>query len=425
MATVTQRDILDYLVDNYSIGRRGTQDSGGSGADAIDDSVFGGPRGAEEVSVGDELLVTLNDNSNGNAPEGEVVRLTARPPVTTGLMTVDPAFTANIEVSDTFVILKRPLTFDSGAYAVRPAIDRALVEIIPEKLTVPITMFADGDMLASSPTADWGTASNGTPTKVAASFPLGLRVLRFTASANAGYALTNNIPVEENQSYYLEVTGMIASTGAAADAGTLQLIDVTNSNALITISNSAIDRFEPETLTNNVTTPAGCEQIHVRLAATLNTDIIDWSNLIFYKNGTQEFMVQDRVEVDRLGQLFYATGDTWRERRMVPVGHDLEQRENGIWVYRTKARISGRALFYEEFRKAAALGTTLTNTTGVPKEEVAAVAAWILLEPLLEDSSWSGFARKAMRNAATVMAKYKEQRTVVDRATSNVVLLDV
>ncbi|KKL88445.1 hypothetical protein LCGC14_1924640, partial [marine sediment metagenome] len=55
--------------------------------------------------------------------------------------------------------------------------------------------------------------------------------------------------------------------------------------------------------------------------------------------------------------------------------------------YHTHGSVSGRALFYEEYRKASALGTTLTNTTAVPKEEVAAVAAWILLEPLLEVSA--------------------------------------
>ncbi len=427
MATVTGRDVLEYLIDNYGIGRRGTQDSGADSTAAIaDKSIFAGPRGAEAVAVGSELLVTLNSNSAGNAPETELVRLSSRPSDAAGSMNVTPALTANIEVSDTFIVLSLPFTFDSGAFAVRQAIDKALVEVIPEKLIVPLTMFADGDMLASSLTDDWGTASNGTAVKVAASFPLGLRVLRFTASSNAGYALTNDIPVEENKSYYLEVTGMIGSTGAAADAGTLQLIDVTNSNASITLDNSAIDRFEPEILQNpGVTMPSGCEQVHVRLVATLNGDIIDWANLIFYKNGTSEFLVQDRAEVDRLGQLFYASGNVWRERHLVELGHDLEQRENGLWVYHTLAPVSGRALFYEEFRKASALGTTLGSTTGVPKEEVAAVAAWILLEPLLDDSRWSGFARKAMRNAAKVQAKYKAQRTVVDRAPKVVSMLDV
>ena len=373
--------------------------------------------------MGDELLVTLNANSNGDAPEGELVRLDTKPSNAAGSMGFTPAFTQVAETSDTFIILARPFTFDSGRSAVRPAIDKALLSI-PEKLLVPLTMFTDGDMLATSPTTDWGTASNATPTKVAPTFPLGLRVLRVTASGNDGYALTNDIPVEENQSYYLEVTGMIASTGVAADAGTLQLINVTDSNASITLDNSAIDRFEPEILANTVQVPSGCEQIHVRLAATLSGDIIDWSNLIFYKNGTQEFVVQDRAEVDRLGQLFYATGGGWRERQMVELGHELEQRSSGIWVYHTPP-VSGRALFYEEFRKAAALGTTLTSTTGVPVEEVAAVAAWILLEPYLDDSRWSGVARKAMRHAAVVQTKYRAQRGTVQRTVRSVPLQEL
>ncbi|KKM15753.1 hypothetical protein LCGC14_1692820 [marine sediment metagenome] len=423
MATDTQRSILEYLTDNYGIGRRGTQDGGGSSSAIADASVFAGPRGGETIALGSELLLTLNADSAGNAPEGDLVRLSSRPSDSAGSMNVTPNFTAAIANSDTFIVLSLPFTFDSGAFAVRQAIDKALLKI-PELLTVPLTMFTDGDMLATSPTDDWGTPSNATPTKVAATFPLGLRVLRVTASADAGYALTNNIPVEENKSYYLEATGMIGSTGAEADAGTLQAIDVTNSNASISLDNSAIDRFEPEVLANNVTMPSGCEQMHVRLAATLNGDIIDWSNLIFYKNGTQEFLVQDRAEVDRLGQLFYASGATWRERELVELGHELEQRPSGLWVYHT-APVSGRALFYEEFRKAAALGTTLTNSTGIPKEELAAVAAWILLEPLLADSRWSGFARKAMGDAALVRTKYKAQRSTVRRVAKSVPLLEM
>ena len=425
MATDTQRGVLEYLVDNYGIGRRGTNDTSSSTSAISDDSVFGGQRGAEGVSNGDELLVTLNANSNGNAPEGEVIRLSSRPSLAAGSMNVDPAFTANAETSNTFIILSRPFTFDSGAFAVRQAIDKALIEKIPERLIAPLTMFTDGDMLASG-TSDWSETGDGTITKVAASFPLGLRVIRMTGVTADDFIVSTTVPVEENQSYYLEITGMIAPGGADADQGTLILRDLTN-GAAITLNETTIDRFEPEILQNpGVTIPSGCEQVEVRLEADNAGDIIDWSNLIFYKNGTREFLVQDRAEVDRLGQLFYASGNRWRERKMVSLGHEPpEQLPSGLWAYHTHGPVSGRALFYEEYRKATALGTTLTNTTSVPKEEVAAVAAWILLEPLLEESRWSGFARKAMRNAAAVLAKYKAERPTVDRAPRSVRLLDV
>ncbi len=100
MATVTQKDILEELVDNYGLGRRGTQDTASSTTAISDSSIFAGQRGAEGVSVGDELLVTLNDNSNGNAPEGELVRLDSKPSLAAGSMSFSPDFTAAAQISD-------------------------------------------------------------------------------------------------------------------------------------------------------------------------------------------------------------------------------------------------------------------------------------------------------------------------------------
>lgn len=346
-----------------------------------------------------------------------MTRISKRPSQAAGLITVTPEPGANLTDGDTFDILRRPWRFED----IDTYIDQALAEYIPEKLLLPLTAVTDGDMMATSPTTDWGTPSNATPTKVAASFPLALRVLRVTASANDGYALTNDLPVEKNKSYYLEVTGMIGSPGAADDAGALQLIDVTNGNASITLNNSAIDRFEPEVLANVVPMPSGCEQVHVRFACTLNGDIIDWSNLIFYKNGTREFVVQDRAEIDRLGKLFVMKGTAWRTRRSVEIGHELELRDAGIWVYRTHAPVSGRALFYEEFSKRGALSSD-TDTSNAPKEEVAPVAAWLMLEQKANTEAWRMPFLKAQKQAAIVLAKYRGQRTILNRSAKSVPL---
>ena len=413
MATVAKQAIREYLIDTYSLGRRGTHD-GGSVTTPADASQFAGPGGAEDIEVGSELRFSGDVTASGN--QGLVTRISKRPSQAAGLITVTAA-PASLTNGDTFDILFRPWRFED----IDTYIDQARAEYIPEKLLLPLTAFTDGDMMATSPTTDWGTAVNATPTKVAATFPLGLRVLRVTASANDGFALTNDLPVEENKSYYLEVTGMIASTGVAADAGTFQLIDVTNSNASITLDNSAIDRFEPEVLANSVTVPSGCEQVHVRFACTLSGDIIDWSNLIIYKNGTREFIVQDRAEIDRLGKLFVMEGTTWHTRRPVEIGHDLQLLDAGIWEYRTHAPISGRALFYEEFSKRGALSSD-TDVSSAPKEEVAAVAAWLMLEQKADTETWRMPYLKAQKQAAIVLAKYRGQRTILNRAPKAVPL---
>jgi hypothetical protein len=83
------------------------------------------------------------------------------------------------------------------------------------------------------------------------------------------------------------------------------------------------------------------------------------------------------------------------------IGGEPEQLTEGLWRYTTSGAVSGRSVWYEEFRKAATL-TADADTTGTPVEDVAAVAAELLLQPLADQDSWKSRYLRAARDSAAV-----------------------
>jgi len=420
MATTSLRTLYEYIVDTYGLGRRGINT--GTGTTSItSDAYFGGPGAAEGIEVGCQVIISKDAGGAGAAPEGEISNLSSAPKETTGVFNIDPAVTA-LASTDEFIVLYRPLRWAGGGVGVFDRFNESLREFTWEKRLVPVTLVTDGDMLLRSDLSVWNvTALNATRAKVVATHPLGERVLRVTATADGGYTEnTALIPVEAGASYYFEATASIASTGAAADAGTLILWDQTNGSA-ITLDNSAVSRFEPTRLINNVTMPSGCEQVSVRLKCTLNGDIIDWSNIILRKNETRQHVLADRPQrVMRLGKVKVAPQKDWSAQPwndMTEIAADDVQLDGGLWRLDTRASTAGRALWYEEFVALPALVTTtgLTDTTNVPREWLCAVTAEKLLEPLqVRSEEWALRYKKAARNAAGVIAAYQQLHTVRD-----------
>jgi hypothetical protein len=428
MATATFLEILDYMVDNYHLGRRGTN-TGTATTSITDDPNFGGHGAAENVEVGCEVLITFDQGDTNAKPEGQIRRLSSRPKLTTGVMNVDPDFADALASGDLFTILFRPFRFQGGQYGVRDKINQAITERPWQRRLVPITLVTDGDMLAAT-AGSWtavdgaGGSDNPTLAKAELSFPLALRVLRVTNNATGAgdYARSATIPVEENQTYYLEGTGQIGSSGAAADAGTLVLYDVTNAGP-ITLINKDIDRFEPETLVNTVTMPSGCEQVQIRLTCTAVSDIIEWSNIIFRKASVREHTVADRgLPAGRLGSLFAGTNKNWAERgdTMPEVAGEPRQLGGGMWQYHTEQSMGGYSLWYEEFFQPstfttiASAGGQMDETTTIDKEALAAVAAEILFKPLAGEDRWRKFYLTAAYEAAKVRGEYMDElRTIV------------
>ena len=438
MPTSTREDIQEWMIQAYGLGRRGTNDgTSGNKTTFSDGSELGGPSGAEGIEPGSDVWGRMDATvGGGGAVTFALSRVSTRPTTAAGSLVVTPALTAlgeNITTANndmTFSILKRPLRYTK----LYEAIDWAVTTKFWEKLRLPITSVLDGDMLrTTAATPEWvatdgaGGANDPTLAKVAATYPLGLRVLRVTNNATGAgdYALSATIPVEELKSYYLEATGMIGSTGAAADAGTLVLYDETN-GASITLSEVDINRFEPEILRNTVTMPSGCEQVTIRLTCTAVGDIIDWANIIFRKDDSREFVVQDRdASVDRLGKLYAATIDVWGARgaTMQQVAAEPELLTAGLWVYKTDVSLAGKSLWYDEWRRPAAL-TADTSTVALDKESVAAVAAEHLLQPFADRDDWRRTYARAATDAARVLSKLRTHERSYDISPTEHVLAE-
>ena len=416
MATSTRQDVREHMVDNFLLGRRGTN-TGADQGQIQDDANFGGHRGAEGIEVGCSFMIT----SGTGAPADEITRLSSRPKLTTGVMNLDPVLTAALASGDTFELLFLSLVFDigDGEHSVHEAIAEAQRAFPWQRRIVPITLAADGDMLASAET-DW-TLTNATDTKAAATFANAERVIVVTDSGSGGgYTATASIAVEENKSYYLEVTGFGTD---APDAGTLVLRDITNS-ADITLTESVIDRIEPEALINTVTMPSGCEQVSIRLTCTNASDVLSWANLIFRKNETREFTLADRPQiVGRIGRVFAFSASDWSVKGSLDdyeIAADIEQLDSGLFQITTHESVSGLSVWYEEYVVPSEL-TADSDTTTIIKEDLAAVAAQILLEPLQQDPAWQWRYRKAAKASAVVRVRFQDIQRV--RKTSETLVL--
>ena len=432
MATFTLKTVLEYLCDDFGLGRYGTA-SAGSATSITDDTRFGGPDGAKSLDAGCSVYITSDAGGASAAPEDEETRLSTKPKLPTGVATLDPALTAAVAASDGFMIAYKPFTFKpgSGPYAIIAHINQALATFQFEKRIVPITLAPDGDMLASG-TTSWtavdGAGGANTPTlaKVAASFPNGERALRVTNNATGAgdYARSGLIAVEENKSYYLET---LAWGADSADAGTLVAYDQTGS-AGITLSESAIDRIEPERLRNTVTTPAGCEQVSIRLTCTAVSDVINWAYVIFRKNEAQEFVLADRPQkVLWVGRLLIPSGKDWSTRgTWNEVPSKAEQLGAGLWRIKALESVANRSLWYEEFVAPAAM-TTAAGTTTIDARDLAAITAERLLRPIRAWSrDWTLKYDFALSQAAGAIDRYVAQnKTVVNQMESRYPLLRV
>ena len=293
-------------------------------------------------------------------------------------------------------------------------IDKVLGErFMWQKLIRPLTSVADGDMRAAAE-ASW-TLTNATDAKAAATFPLGERVIVVTDSGSAGgFTATANIAVEENKSYYLEATGFGTDS---ADAGTLVLRRITATAANIALTNSVIDRIEPEILINSVTIPAGCEQVSIRLTSTNASDVVSWANVIFRKNEQRTFTLEDKpFHILDIGEVRATDRTNWGQRtfaNMTPIAREAVQLTEGLWQIQLRESVSGRAVFYEEWVAPGVLSAD-SSTTIVPKEDVAAVVAERMLRGV------AGFELEyasAAVEAAKVISRAQSQRAYVHTGT--------
>lgn len=421
MTTFTRQDVRELMLDEFGLGRRGTNT--GTSQTAITDLAFSGPTAAEDIDVGCEVMIT----SGTGAPADEFARLNGKPNRTTGVMPLDRTLTAALASGDTFEALYRELSFDTGPHSIHQAINDVLAgPSIPWELRqVPITLVPDGDMLKSG-TTDW-SESNVTLAKVAASFPLGLRTMEVTATAANGEAKTGDIQVESGASYFFEATGLSPDLTSTPSNAILVLFDQSNgeeitlTNFEILVTGSADDRIgHPVLLMNgSVTMPSGCQLVLVKLRTVTNTNVTAWSNVILRKNSVREFTIQDRpARILDLGRLLATRVDRWGERgdRWEEIPAKAVQVDSGIWQYHTDVNLGGRSVWYEEYVEPVAL-TADSDTTNVNKRELAAIASEWVLRPLGRSKKWRDRYAFAASVAASVRLNFESRRTVLDQRT--------
>ena len=478
--------ILEKMVDDFHMGRHGSQ-SGTSASQITADFDLGGPDAAKDYGAGSQILITsgtregdisqlstkpklstgvaqvdpafggvlnavattlngaiadatattMTATSAANFPatvpytvliESERLRVIAGAGTTTwtvvrgvdNTVAVAHSDTTAVTLQDRFIILKRPLRFLGGNGLV-DKINEAPRQLAFIKRTLPYTLVPDGDMNAVAVT-DW-TGTNATIAKVAATFAKPERGISVTDSGSGGgYAIPAvNLFVEPDTSYSLEVLGWGTD---ADDSGTLQVKDVTNSNAAITLSETVIDRMEPEILRNTFTAPSGCKEIQIRLVADAANDVVTWANLAFRKNETHEFILPDTpVRPMEIGRLGYYQGSSWNTRgEFIPIDVEPEQMSGGLWRYRTDVNLSGVSVWYERFDKPADLTAHAVDVAemAIPPGDLAAMAAELALRLLRTTSrQWAAdYEYAASRSAAIVQDYHQHNQIVFKTATA-------
>jgi len=419
LSTSTIATVLDLMVDRFGIGRRGTNTS--ASTTQITDAVnFKGAGTGDGMDAGCHVLFT---GPAAEAEVGQISTLATRFVLSTGVAKLGTTLTTSLDTNSTFIILNRPLRWDGGQ-GVIDALNHAAQEYSWERRTVPITAVPDGDMLASAVT-DW-TGTNSALAKVVATTAKPERNISVTDSgAGAGYmAPAVNLFVEPGTTYYLEVTGWGTD---ANDSGTLQVKDVTNANAAITLTQSVIDRMEPERLVNTVAVPATCKEVQIRLVADAASDVVSWTNLIWRKADARRFILADRPQRPMdIGNLLIAstTSSDWLERgNYTEVEAKPTQLDSGLWEITTDVALGGLSVWYQEFVRPSSYTAAAvdTGTTTIPAAALAATTAKLVLEPHRARSrQHASDYTDALNWSAKYISEYKEALMVTRKVARSV-----
>ena len=391
------------MLDQYGLGRRGTNT--GTSASAITDDVrFGGSRGSDRIENGCEVYIS----SGGAAPEDETTRLDSKFVKNTGIATLDPALTVALANDDTFEILYLPFRFRE----VHDSIIYALTQKLWERRDRPVTLVTSGSAFSDG---DW-TESGAADTVTAPTFPWGLDEMRVENASANDYTASVSIPVEAGKTYFLEATAR-ATASPATNTPTLVLRDLTN-GANISLNEATTTEQEPTILWNpNTLIPDDCELVEVRIGNAEADGDSYWSNIQFRKAESRHFVMQDRIEADRIGRVFCYTTKEWHRRGEASrryIGHTIHMLGSGLWEIQLNHSV-GHSLWFEEFAKGTAM-TADTDTTGIPAEHVAAAATMHLLRRYdRRHKLWGDSLRMAAADWAGYQGQYDEMRSHVDR----------
>ena len=301
--SVTRSEVLKRLL-REGLGESGTA-TGGSTSTIVDTGMLLSSAYPDDKYKGMWARIEYDAGGAAAAPEGEIRSVTASVG-STGTVTVSPVFSAAPAASDRYQL---------WAFIHPQKVLDTLDQVMTQDCFLPewtlLTEMPDGDMEQDN-TTDWGT-SNATVSKVTSEPSLwGKRWLRVTTTGAGGYAQNAAaLAVVPGATYHISA---IARPTAATTTATVRAYDNTNAATidLKTYTGSAPGRVYME-----VTAPAGCHDLRVRLGATASGVAVDFDEVAVYSTEANSlplpWWVSNKAQVKGIFRTTWTglTSDVW------------------------------------------------------------------------------------------------------------------
>jgi len=279
--------------------------TGGSTSTIVDTGMLQSSGYPDDKYKGMWARIEYDAGGAAAAPELEIRPCTASTS-SNGTVTVNPVYSAATASGDRY-----QLWAFMHPQKVLDTLDQVMTQdcFLPEWTL--LTEMPDGDMEQNN-TTDWGN-SNATLSKVTAEPSLwGKRWLRVTTTDAGGYAENAAaLAVVPGATYHISA---IARPTAATTTATVRAYDNTNAATidLKTYTGSAPGRVYME-----VTAPAGCHDLRVRLGATANGVAVDFDEVAVYSTGANSlplpWWVSNKAQVKGIFRTTWTglTSDVW------------------------------------------------------------------------------------------------------------------
>lgn len=273
--SITREELLQTILREGGFGGYGTVTASGSTTTITDTTRLKSTQYNSQEWVGGWARISFNASGVGAAPETEIRPITAYVP-STGIITVNPAFSTAPTTSDRYELWKFPNPRD-----VIDTIDSVMQEDIWLPSWTMLSEVPDHDMEQDN-TNDWNDVNGAAGSKVTDEPSLfGGRWMEVVNSGVDGYVRPGLLNVAPQTGYYIGAICLPIGNKSA----TLEILDVTNSAVIDSV---AFTGQYAAGIGFDFETPSSCEQIQIRLKGDDSDAIIRWDEIIFYPTGAPD-----------------------------------------------------------------------------------------------------------------------------------------
>ena len=409
-----------------------TSQGNAGGTTLIDTGLYSSARD-QFVRQGDIVCITSGSERGSRS-------VATGPPDSSGVITVSPAFSGQIDSAVTYQI------FD-GDGPHPDILDRMLDEALDKRLwrwlKTPVTHVPGGDVgeelsidgsddVVDGTTKIW-TSTNAPATLPSLAYPdeFVRRSIHLIAGAANGYVESQALDADVDNRPSWAIHALIRA-GPGADAGRIVIRDLTN-NADITPDTALTWTREAWGLIESCfTIPAACEQIAIRLQCDGNGDLMDFAQIQAWPVRQTRFSLPQRITSDAMvGSVFIRRGGVFDEFRPAPWDGAVERRDaagTGVQLVLTPAPGSAAVWFYEKdsfpkLTSATPAATDDDNTTWAVEDWLLTVAESLCYERLQRrdrkevPGRWDEAVAQAELDAGIMQRLYgAEPMLVEDRA---------